>query len=144
MPRRLVLDASTLVAAFLPDEPLHAAAMKWMQRYAAGDFDALAPSLLPYEVANSLLTAERRTSRVSSGEVDVILADLEYLGIELLAVPPTLATETARRYKCSAYDASYIGLAEQQDARVVTADRRLWSTVGQHCHHIQWVEADDE
>ncbi len=143
MPRRLVLDASTIVAALLPDEPLHAAAVKWMQRYASGDLDILAPTLLPYELASSLLTAERRTSRLSAEDVDAILTDLEYLGIELLPVSPTMAVAAARRYRCSPYDASYIALAEQQDVNLVTTDRRLLATVGKQCSRLRWVEVNE-
>ena len=143
MARRLVLDASTIVAALLPDEPLHAAAVKWMERYAAGDLDILAPTLLPYELASSLLTAERRASRLSAEDVDAILTDLEYLGIELLPVSPTLAVAAARRYRCSPYDASYIALAEQRKVHVVTTDRSLMASVGPHCACLRWVEVDD-
>lgn len=143
MPRRLVLDASTIVAALLPDEPLHAAAVKWMQRYAAGDLDILAPTLLPYEIASSLLTAERRTSCLSAEDVDAILTDLEYLGIQLLPVSPTMAVAVARRYRCSPYDASYIALAEQEGVNVVTTDRSLLASVGKQCTRLRWVEAGD-
>ncbi|MGH2372375.1 MAG: type II toxin-antitoxin system VapC family toxin [bacterium] len=140
MADRFVLDASTLVAALLPDEPVHTAARKWLERYADGEIRILAPTLLPYELANSLLTAERGTSRLQSADVDAILRDLENLGLELLAVVPAVAVAAARRYRCSVYDASYLGLADAEEVDVITADRRLWKSVSPRCKRLRWVE----
>ncbi len=140
MSQRLVLDASTIVAALLPDEPVHGAALTWLERYAAGDLEVLAPTILPYELASSLFAAERRTSRLAPADVDAMLTDLEYLNIELLPVAPTLAVTVARRCGCSPYDAVYLALAEQQKVDVVTADRKLHAAVAPKCRRLQWVE----
>ncbi|MGQ0549002.1 MAG: type II toxin-antitoxin system VapC family toxin [Armatimonadota bacterium] len=142
MADRVVLDASALVAALLPDEPLHGAARAWLERFASGEVRIVAPTLLPYELANSLLTAERGTSRLPPDDVDAILRDIDNLGLELLPVAPAVAVAAARRYRCSAYDASYLGLADAEEIDVITADGRLLKTVGARCRRLRWVGAD--
>jgi predicted nucleic acid-binding protein len=82
-------------------------------------------------------------SHLASHKVEAILADLDHLGIELVAVPAALVAGTARRYKCSAYDAAYVGLAEQHRVILVTADRCLWESVGPRCERLRWIERSD-
>ncbi len=136
-----VIDASAVLAALLPEEPVQPAARRVLERYVAGELELLAPTLLPYEVANSLLKAERKPERgVSPEVVDEILQRLEDLGIPLEAVSMREAVTWARRYKRWAYDAAYLALAEREEAPLITADRRLFNAVKEQFRWISWVE----
>lgn len=142
----VVIDASTLMAALLPDEPTKEAARRVLERFAEEDLELIAPTLLAYEVANSLLKAERKPERgVSEEATDAILEEVNRLGIPLLPVSMEEMVSMARRFNRWAYDASYLALAEREGIPLVTADKRLYNAVKERFEKIVWVEdyADD-
>jgi len=138
---RAVIDASALMAALLPGEPTSAAARKLLNRFAEGTLELLAPTLLPYEVANSLLKAERKPDRsVTKQAIDAIMEELGQLEIPLVQVPMEDTLSTARRHARWAYDASYLALAEREKAPLITADKRLYNAVKGRSKRVVWVE----
>jgi predicted nucleic acid-binding protein len=90
------------------------------------DDQAAVPAIWPLEVANVLLVAERR-GRLSEAKASRFLELLSQLPIEVDDAPRDLAGIVAagRRHKLSAYDASYLVLAERLGAPLATLDRRL-------------------
>lgn len=141
MSAKAVIDASVVMAALLPGEPTRPAARRILERYVEDELEVLAPTLLPYELANSLLKAERRPERgVSADVVDEILEKLEELGIPLRPASLGEAVSLARRYDRWAYDAAYLALAEREEAPLVTADKRLFNAVKGRFQWITWVE----
>lgn len=119
-----VVDASA-VAALLFNEP---GSDDVAERLESGRL--VATSLLPYEVANVCVTKIRRYP----GQERALLEAFSILGalnIELVTVPfddiVALACETG----LTAYDASYLWLARELRAVLVTLDRALdsaWRT----------------
>ena len=121
----LVLDCSVTMAWCFDDEcdPLADAVLD-----AIGDADVWVPSLWQTEVANVLLVAERRKRLTSPDSARFI---------ELLARLPILIDGTGheralgsviakgRELGISAYDASYVDLAERRGATLATRDKRL-------------------
>ena len=92
------------------------------------DTGAVAPTLWPLEAVNGLLVAERR------GRLDA--ARRQRLAGFLWALPITLDTETAgqawtattrlaERFKLTAYDASYLELAERHRLPLASLDQNL-------------------
>jgi predicted nucleic acid-binding protein len=122
---RVVVDANVAVSLAL--DPVRAAviAEHW-RAWEAAKATLHAPSLLRYEVASAL------TRGIVAGELSV--ADAELAWDRIVGMPIVLhelrdgsaAIEVARRLKRqSAYDASYIALAEQLGAEVWTLDGPL-------------------
>lgn len=121
----LVLDCSVAVAWLFEDE-------------AAPETDALldrtaregaaVPALWHYEVANVLLQAERR-KRVAAGRLAALLQRLERLPIATHAAPQGLdwagLIGLAAELRLTAYDASYLALAERLALPLATRDRAL-------------------
>ena len=141
MSAKAVVDASAVMAALLPDEPAQPAARRVLERYVEGELELLAPTLLPYEIANSLLKAERKPERgVNADAVDEILGRLEELDIPLKPIPMSEAVSCARRYDRWAYDAAYLALAEREEVPLVTADKRLFNAVKGRFRWISWIE----
>jgi len=138
---RVVIDASTLVAALLPGEPTERAARKILERFAEDELELIAPTLLAYEVANSLLKAERKLQRgVSEEAIDAILGELSRLGIPLIQVSMEEMVSMARRSERWAYDASYLALAEREGIPLITSDKRLYNAVRERFDKVVWVE----
>jgi predicted nucleic acid-binding protein len=116
----LVLDASALAAAVLPDE-------------AGPDLVALArqhdtfraPWLIWAEIRNILIVLERR-GRLPEGFADEALAAIDGLAIALDTAPDSGAVlRLARRHRLSAYDALYLELAARHRAVLATRDAAL-------------------
>jgi len=123
----LVLDASVALSWFLRDES---------DAYADGvlamleNKEASAPCLWLLEICNALTVLERR-GRINEAETARVLSLVRNLPIEMddspLAETIERITSLARRFKISAYDASYLELAIRQGLPLATLDRKLKS-----------------
>ena len=125
---KAVFDASVVLRAAVAESP---SAREWLARLDA-DLHGHAPELIWIEVANGLRRA------VLAGIVETALAR-RFLGAAL-RLPITLrshrdlalpAFDVALDRGLSAYDASYVVLAEALDAILVTADRTLAAAVAE-------------
>jgi predicted nucleic acid-binding protein len=119
----LVLDASVVLKWFRSEGERHPAeAQRLREAFAAGDLIVFAPQLLGLELLN---VAGRRWGWDEAALVN--LGDgLDELGFEF--VEPDLARVahwTARGL--TAYDASYVAVAEAEGVRLVTDDELLIS-----------------
>ena len=119
---RIVLDASTTLAAVLPDEDSEFARAAIS---AAVYGDLVVPALWPCEIQNGLATAVRR-KRIKAGSLDEILETLRALEAELEA-PHGLGQELrlAQDHGLSAYDAAYLAVALNSGAALATNDLHL-------------------
>lgn len=84
----------------------------------------IAPTILDYELVSVALKKVRR-GKASPGEVGLLLAVALPLPIQRLSVPGDELFALAEQTDLSAYDASYLWLARNRDAELVTLDRRL-------------------
>lgn len=117
-----VIDASVTASWCFEDEhaPVADAAMDKLL-----DGGAIVPALWRLEVRNIMLINERR-GRIEPADADSFLAELERLPISVLEDPSDVdLMDSARKHRLTAYDASYLALAIQQDAPLATLDRAL-------------------
>jgi len=88
--------------------------------------EGAAPELLVAETANALVLYVRAghltSAQAARGLSFVFSSGITFAPLPELALP---AVEYSLRHRISAYDAFYLALAEQGDAVLVTADRRL-------------------
>jgi predicted nucleic acid-binding protein len=130
--RDFVLDASVSLSWFV-DNPVPSAAIEIRRLLVKGQ-SALVPALWAFEMANGLVTAERRRLLTSSDvadccdEIEILLAG----PLELVADSPrnivrTLPT-SARTHSLTAYDAMYLELALRERLPLATLDRSLQSS----------------
>jgi predicted nucleic acid-binding protein len=136
--KRVVLDASVILKWYLPDEDQSEEALDLLKRYISDDMEIIAPSLLEYEVIKGLMVARKRT-RLSD---DAILSAIEgfgNLGIRLLSFSGQYARLIyfCNTYSRSAYDASYLSVAESEKIPFITADEVLYKAVKKDLH---WVK----
>lgn len=119
----LVLDASVAMAWCFEDE--HDPGAEAVLDRLRGDH-AIVPGLWALEVANVLLSAERR-GRLTEAQAQRFVALLEQLPIRVDEAPADLAgvLSAGRRHDLSAYDAGYLVLAERLGAPLATLDARL-------------------
>ena len=116
----LVVDASTLVGAHLPDEP-ELDLWGLVEPYE----EVEAPWLLWAEVRNTLLTLERR-GRITADFTERTLSAISGYHIVLDQMPRSAAVlMLARKHRLSVHDALYLELALHREADLATGDRVL-------------------
>lgn len=122
----LVLDASVLIAALLPDEADAEAATDLLEQLE--DVGAVVPALWPTEVANGLLVAARR-QRIQDIRIPEALAEVALLPIEIESADPAILWSgplaLALRHKLTLYDAAYLELAQRLGLPLASFDRAL-------------------
>jgi len=120
---RAVLDASAVVEL-----------LRWSpagQRVAGtiADADLHVPHLCPVEVASALRSLVAR-GEVLEGRARAALEDLSDLPAIRHPVEPLLPRIWELRDTITAYDATYVALAEALGATLITGDRKLAGAVG--------------
>lgn len=137
--KRIVIDASVVLKWYLSDEEHSDVALDILEGHASDRIALLAPALLEFEVANGLVIARRR-GRV--GEDDLLKAMEGFTGLGIGIYPAsTIFQKTLMycdKYNISAYDATYIALADEQKTYVVTADKRLFNSTGK-LKFVKWI-----
>jgi predicted nucleic acid-binding protein len=128
----VVIDASVALAWLLKDEvrSLHAAALR--SKYMSVDNDLVAPANWPLEIVEGLNKAVRQR-RIGEPDLRERLRMLEEFQVQVLpplSVPLITISEFARSHRLSAYDAGYLLLARELNAKdgavvLLTIDQRL-------------------
>lgn len=124
----LVVDASAITELLLGRPAANAVA----RELRAHEFDAHAPDLLDIEVLSALRRVVA-TGHASDERAHEVLADLIALPLERHRHLALLPRIWALRGNLSAYDATYVALAEaiaDEPATLVTADARLARAAG--------------
>ncbi len=113
-----VVDASALAAVLFgePDSPMIEERLE--------DATLLASDLLDYEIAN-IAVKKWRKQEMLLDELYTALRAREDIIVTLLNVDFEAAFNLAIQAKLTAYDASYLWLARQYDAELVTLDKEL-------------------
>jgi predicted nucleic acid-binding protein len=116
----IVLDASAALDFLLRDETNFA----WVEERLLAGGQLAAPHLIDTEVAH-VLRKHALGGRLDDGRAGEALVDLDELPLERYPARPLLARIWTLRHNLSAYDATYVALAEALDAPLITTDRRL-------------------
>jgi len=130
---RFVLDASvTLRWLFLDGKAAERAyALKVLDAMKQAEIGALVPATWALEVCNVIARAEAR-DLLSHAQGEAFVELLRNLDIDADAATSSRALsdtlELARRYRLSAYDASYLELAMRQGLPLATLDEDLRKT----------------
>ena len=119
----IVADASAVVAALLHEGSA---------RTQLAHKSLHAPHLLDSEVAHALRRHVAR-GELSSKAGWAALEALQLLGISRHPAFPVAARVWDLRDNLSAYDATYVALAEQLECSLVTGDAKLSRAPGLHC-----------
>lgn len=129
----IVLDASAALEVLLQTR----LAGRISVRAFASNESLHAPDLLNLEVAQ-VLRRYLLSGEVAEERADQAFSDLTELPLTYYAHSALLPRVWDLRHSLSAYDASYVALAEALDAPLLTTDRRLARTHG-HNAHIEQV-----
>lgn len=138
--KRVVIDASVVLKWYLADEKYGQVAIGLLEEYLLNEVDILAPSLLEYEVINGLIIAQKR-GRIKEKKILQAVEGFVNLEINLrnlhLFYPKVL--HYCRIFHRSAYDASYLALADEEGISLITADEGLYNTVKKELKWVKWL-----
>lgn len=121
----IVVDASTALSWCFEDEssPYSDRVLSLLT-----SDSAVVPAIWPVEVTNALIVGERR-KRLTEAQTARFVQLLGQLPIEVDTPPSTIifgaVLSSARRHGLSAYDASYIEVAERHGLSLASLDTRL-------------------
>ena len=137
---RIVVDASVAVKWRLRDEMELAQADALSDNVAAGRISLVVPTLFDYEVANVFKVAVVR-QRISEADAFIALADFQAIPLERHEFPllQDAAFRLALRYQRSVYDAAYLVLAQAQNLKFYTGDKRLFNAVTNVFPWVKWI-----
>lgn len=119
----IVVDASAVVLGLLNDGEARAKLR---------DDAVVCPHLADSEVAQALRSQVRR-GEVEAGDAARAIDAWGRLGVERVGVKGLLGRIWELRDNVSAYDATYVAVAETLEAPLVTADGRLARAPGPRC-----------
>lgn len=122
----LVVDASVILAAILPQESYAKIALSFIKRSTNERKRLIAPSILLYEVFNAVRSAIA-SKRITTDEARTIYS--AYKTIEPSYVDFSLLSESALKVALSCnisiYDAAYTALAHERKCSLCTLDKKL-------------------
>jgi predicted nucleic acid-binding protein len=125
----IVVDANVAVKWYLPEEG-EEEAFEVFEAGASGETTLIAPDMILPEVGNVFWLRHRR-GHISRTRVQEAWGSFRNAGISLRESGPLMsfALEIALDTGCAVYDALYVALAEAEDAKLITADRKLVRTL---------------
>jgi predicted nucleic acid-binding protein len=123
----VVVDASVIAPALTNEEELGDRLRERLERERL-----VAPALIDLEFA-SAWRGQVRAGRLSAGRAKAAFSDLAALPVERAPHGPLMGRIWELRDNLSAYDASYVALAESLDTTLLTGDERLARAPGIQC-----------
>lgn len=134
----VVVDTSISLKWALDDEEDVDQAVAIRNDAVRGQFQIVVPSLWLYEVSNGLVMATRR-GRISHDVGEQALTHMLALGVRLADPQTESVYLEALRHGITAYDASYLALAEALGVSLWTGDRRLYDKVSKSASFVRWI-----
>ena len=129
---RYIVDASVVAKWVLRGEPYQTNAVKLKNDYVSGVVKLSSLFLAPVEVASAFRKAVR-LGRLSEADAEEALVALGDMGTELHSLGWSDVARVfgiASELGLSVYDASYVSVAEDVKATLITADDALYERAG--------------
>lgn len=140
MVAKFIVDASVALKWQFKDEKETKEAIDMLTDFVDRKIELFSPSLFAYEIVNAIYVAMQR-NRISEREGSEITNDILSLGIKLVDFNE-LFQQTfnfTKTYNRSAYDCSYLALAEKEKCPLYTADERLFNAIKNKFKYIKWI-----
>lgn len=124
----IVVDSSVVVSSLADNGPVGTACASRLST----EPRLVAPAILDAEVVHALrgLVSGKKIAATVAGAA---IQALPRLGIERLPVQLLVSRMWELKDNATAYDAAYVAMAEQLNARLVTGDRKFLGIPGRRC-----------
>ena len=118
-----VIDASFVVAHFLPDEA-NRRVDEYFSLFEEGEIDFISSTLLPFEVINGFKIAFSR-KRIKLDQFNECVKEFINLRIDLIEAEFEKVAEVAIDTNLSIYDAAYLYLSQTTSFPLLSLDKHL-------------------
>ncbi len=136
----IVIDAGVILKGYFPDERGHKEAQLIIREYAEGFVELYAPYLILYEIINALVVA-KNLGRLELRQINKIITEIKEIEINRYDVSDIQGLfDMSLKYGRTAYDASYLLLAESLKFNFVTGDIRFYNAVKGKLPWVIWIE----
>ena len=139
MVRRIVVDASVVVKWYLIEE-WREESILLRDDYIEGKVELIAPSIMPFEVLNTIRYSRRE---IPVKILEDIAESLSLYDIKLYNLVGEYAKSVSRislEYNITIFDASYVALAIHERGLLYTADNKLINMLdGELLKHIRHI-----
>jgi predicted nucleic acid-binding protein len=111
-----------------------------LNRFVSDDLEIIAPALLEYEGINGLVAARKR-GRLQEDFIVSAVEGFMNLGLRMVGLSGLYSRviHFCKAYNRSAYDASYLALAESEKISFITADETLYNSVKKDLNWVKWL-----
>ena len=123
-PLLYVVDSSIIISHLLPDESLPRSIESIIEKFVRHQADFVAPVLLRYEIGNVLKSAVKQ-KRLSPEDAQRIYSTFQDSDIHYLSPNYPNTLQISLEHNLSFYDASYLCLAREKHAKLLTLDKKL-------------------
>ena len=126
---KYVIDSGVAVKLLIPEIDSDKA-IRLFDEFRKGIHQLISPDLIPTEVCNALMMAERRV-RIPAGMADPLFQEVLKVCPDLRQAIPLLprALQLGQQFQKSVYDCLFVSLAEREGCELVSADDRLVNTM---------------
>ena len=131
----IVVDSSVVLKWYIP-EAKNEKARQYLSSHVEGKDDLSAPGLLFFEINNVLATKSAITASEGS-KIMKSLYDLDLKIVNFSFDDFKSALNLAKEFNISAYDSSYVVLAEKFRCDFITADKKLYNRLKPHFAKIK-------
>jgi len=134
------VDACVIARWFIPGEEYEDRALKIKDKYAKGEIELYAPTLIVYEVLNVIWKAFR-AGKIDFKDAIAYCQEFKRISpkiVEISHIEKVL--EIAIKEDITAYDSSYILAAMQTNTPLVTSDDRLYEKAAKYVKTIHLKE----
>ena len=118
-----VVDASYLLAFFLPDEA-NEEGDQFFDAVKETDIKIHAPELIVYEIGNALAMAVRR-KRLTLEQAEKIMSNFLKLNINIIPINEMETLRLSATEKITYYDGGYLYLSKYLNISLMSADKKL-------------------
>lgn len=137
---KVIIDSSVALKWQFLDEKETESSSRILSDFVTNKIRLLAPSIFAYEIVSAIIVALSKGRISEDNGLKVINYNLN-LGIELVDFYPLISQTflIAKAYKISAYDSSYIALAQREECRFYTGNKRLFNSLRGKIGWIKWI-----
>lgn len=123
-PRFYVVDSSIYISYLLPDEKLPSGLTSIINKFVNNKVDFVAPTIIKYEIGNAMKSAVKQ-KRLQEPEATAIYDTFLEFPIHYFSQNYQKTLNLSFKYDLSFYDASYLALAIEKNAKLITLDKKL-------------------
>lgn len=121
---QIVVDASAVLSYIFPDEVTPKKVALYFRKLSKGQINFVSSPLLKFEIGNAIKSAVKQKRTTETDATDTVNKFNE-LTIHYLTPDLSTILLLSLKHNLTFYDASYLCLAQEQNAKLLTLDKKL-------------------